>query len=181
VCLYVEYRCRWFYLQVNRGKCGATSLRCFIEDRTWVEGQKRQGECDSSKCKTHTLITSDLSSKPKYTHTHAHKLITLEMYSNKPHTLAHCWLGPGPLRKHKLRLMSNSRPEHRADSETGSFCSFVWLAEMIWKVNVMMIIGIVLLIILVYTDHDPSTKLWMTFRKTVDRKSLISLQVTCSV
>lgn len=40
--------------------------------------------------------------------------ITLEMYSNKPHTLAHCWLGPGPLRKHKLRLMNNSRPEHRA-------------------------------------------------------------------
>ncbi len=113
-----------FYLQVNRRQCGATTLRRFSEED--LSGGR--GECDRSKFITHT--NNFRSVLQAQIHTYSSKLITLETYSNKTHTLAHCWPGLRPLRKQQLRLMNNSRTQRNQ-----KLLFFVWWVKMMWRVN----------------------------------------------
>lgn len=158
MCVFVCWiQMQLFYLQVNRGQCRATSLRCFSEDRTWVEGQKGRGECDSSKCMTHTHTNNFRSVLQAQIHTYTHKLITLEMYSNKPHTLAHCWLGPGPLRKHELRLMNNSRTEQTAKLEALVLC-LIGRDDLTSKYAMMS--HMMIIVIICFIDYSCSHRSW---------------------
>lgn len=71
-------------------------------------------------------------------HTYSSKFITLETYSNKTHTLAHCWPGLRPLRKQQLRLMNN--PWTLSRQRNQKLLLFVWWVKMMWRVNMQWVI-----------------------------------------
>lgn len=155
-CFYVEYRCSCFTSRSTGGNVEPHPRDILV--KTGLEWRERKGEENvTAQSVWHTHTNNFRSVLQAQIHTYTHKLITLEMYSNKPHTLAHCWLGPGPLRKHELRLMNNSRTEQTAKLEALVLC-LIGRDDLTSKYAMMS--HMMIIVITCFIDYSCSHKSW---------------------